>query len=113
MRESEHWRQVCAMPKGKERNKRFSELKKSCVWRGLTENGLRTIANNHRCAPPPSYKVIIILTISANNEKRYQRIYNDLGNFEEKEVEKKTNSGILKFRSLVFKDNDYLSFVSL
>ena len=47
MRESEQWRQVCAMPKGKERNKRFSELQKSC---GLTENGLRTIANNHRKA---------------------------------------------------------------
>lgn len=47
MRESEQWRQVCAMPKGKERNKRFSELQKS--W-GLTENGLRTIANNHRKA---------------------------------------------------------------
>ena len=47
MRESEQWRQVCAMPKGKERNKRFSELQKSC---GLTENGIRTIANNHRKA---------------------------------------------------------------
>ncbi|MDY2899410.1 MAG: hypothetical protein SOT13_02640 [Candidatus Aphodousia sp.] len=37
MRESEPWRQVCTMPKGRERNKRFSELQRSC---GLTENGL-------------------------------------------------------------------------
>ena len=34
-----------AMPKGKERNNEFSRLQKKF---GLTLNGLRTIANNHR-----------------------------------------------------------------
>lgn len=33
------------MPKGKERNNEFSRLHKKF---GLTLNGLRTIANNHR-----------------------------------------------------------------
>ena len=47
MRESKAWREARDMPKGKERTKRFSELHRA--W-GLTENGLRTIANNHRKA---------------------------------------------------------------
>ena len=47
MRESLPWRQTRSMPKGKERSKRFSDLQKAY---GLTENGLRTIANNHRKA---------------------------------------------------------------
>ena len=47
MRESLPWRQTRSMPKGKERSERFSDLQKAY---GLTENGLRTIANNHRKA---------------------------------------------------------------
>ena len=47
MRESLSWRQARSMPKGKERSKHFSDLQKAY---GLTENGLRTIANNHRKA---------------------------------------------------------------
>ena len=47
MRESLPWRETRSMPKGKERSKRFSDLQKAY---GLTENGLRTIANNHRKA---------------------------------------------------------------
>ena len=47
MRESLPWRQTRSMPQGKERSKRFSDLQKAY---GLTENGLRTIANNHRKA---------------------------------------------------------------
>ena len=47
MRQSQLWRETRSMPKGKTRSKRFSDLQKSY---GLTENGLRTIANNHRKA---------------------------------------------------------------
>ena len=47
MRESLPWRETRSMPKGKERSKRFSDQQKAY---GLTENGLRTIANNHRKA---------------------------------------------------------------
>lgn len=47
MRESKEWRETRDMPKGKERSERFSELQRT---RRLTENGLRTIANNHRKA---------------------------------------------------------------
>ena len=47
MRESLSWRQARSMPKGKECSKHFSDLQKAY---GLTENGLRTIANNHRKA---------------------------------------------------------------
>ena len=47
MRESLSWRQARSMPKGKERSKHFSDLQKAY---GLTENGLRTIADNHRKA---------------------------------------------------------------
>ena len=47
MRESLPWLQTRSMPRGKERSKRFSDLQKAY---GLTENGLRTIANNHRKA---------------------------------------------------------------
>ena len=47
MRESLSWRQARSMPKGKERSKHFSDLQKAY---GLTENSLRTIANNHRKA---------------------------------------------------------------
>lgn len=47
MRESLSWRQARSLPKGKERSKHFSDLQKSY---GLTENGLKTIANNHRKA---------------------------------------------------------------
>ena len=47
MRESLPWREARSMPKSKERSKRFSDLQKAY---GLTENGLRTIANNHRKA---------------------------------------------------------------
>ncbi len=47
MRESLSWRQARSMPKGKERSKHFSDLQKAY---GLTENGLRSIANNHRKA---------------------------------------------------------------
>lgn len=47
MWESLSWRQARSMPKGKERSKHFSDLQKAY---GLTENGLRTIANNHRKA---------------------------------------------------------------
>lgn len=47
MRESLPWRQTRSMPQGKERSKRFSDLQKAY---GLTENGLRTTANNHRKA---------------------------------------------------------------
>lgn len=47
MRESLPWRQTRSMPRGKERSKRFSDLQKAY---GLTESGLRTIANNHRKA---------------------------------------------------------------
>lgn len=45
MRESLPWRETRSMPKGKERSKRFSDLQKAY---GLTEFGLKTIANNHR-----------------------------------------------------------------
>ena len=47
MRDSLSWRQARSMPKGKERSKHFSDLQKAY---GLTENGLRSIANNHRKA---------------------------------------------------------------
>ena len=47
MRESKEWRETRDMPKGKKRSKRFSELQRT---RGLTEYGLKTIANNHRKA---------------------------------------------------------------
>lgn len=47
MRESLPWRETRSMHRGKERSKRFSDLQKAY---GLTENGLRTIANNHRKA---------------------------------------------------------------
>lgn len=47
MRESKEWRETRSMPKGKERSQKFAALQRK---RGLTENGLRTIANNHRKA---------------------------------------------------------------
>lgn len=47
MRESLPWRETRSMHRGKERSKRFSDLQKAY---GLTENALRTIANNHRKA---------------------------------------------------------------
>lgn len=47
MRQSQLWRETRSMPKGKERTKRFSDLQKAY---GLTDFGLKTIANNHRKA---------------------------------------------------------------
>lgn len=52
MRESKEWRETRDMPKGKKRSKRFSELQRT---RGLTEYGLKTIANNHRKASGRNY----------------------------------------------------------
>ena len=45
MRESKEWRETRNLPKGKERTKKFAALQRS---RGLTEFGLKTVANNHR-----------------------------------------------------------------
>ena len=45
MRESKEWRETRNLPKGKERTTNFSALQRS---RGLTEFGLKTVANNHR-----------------------------------------------------------------
>lgn len=47
MRESREWRETLDMPQGKERSNRFNEIRKKYK---LTENGLRTIANDHRKA---------------------------------------------------------------
>lgn len=47
LRESKEWREARNLPKGKERSQKFAALQRK---RGLTENGLRTIANNHRKA---------------------------------------------------------------
>lgn len=47
MRESQSWKDTCKMEKGTERNRRFNELQRNY---GLTEFGLKTVANNHRKA---------------------------------------------------------------
>ena len=47
MRETQEWRGVRDMPKGKARTKAFSAVHKAF---GLTEFGLTIIANNHRKA---------------------------------------------------------------
>ena len=47
MRDSQSWKDTCEMEKGPERNRRFNELQRNY---GLTEFGLKTIANNHRKA---------------------------------------------------------------
>ena len=45
MRASAEWREVVAMEKGKERNRRLNQIRQS--W-GLTEYGLHEVANSHR-----------------------------------------------------------------
>ena len=47
MRDSQSWKDTCEMEKGPERNRRFSEIQRNY---GLTEFGLKTVANNHRKA---------------------------------------------------------------
>lgn len=47
MREDARWRHARTLPKGRERNALFNSLQREYQ---LTENGLRTLANNHRGA---------------------------------------------------------------